>query len=70
MWVYDLVAASKFQKTAGQIIREKYPEQKLDDADWYTATIEGVDKPHTTSRAEYMVGFLKQAQIDIQADAV
>lgn len=59
-WVIGAVAASKYQKTAGQIICEAYPEQQLDHADWYNVKMEGTEK-HTTSRVGYITRLLGQA---------
>ena len=66
-WVIDIVTASKFQKTAGEIICEKYPEQGLDAADWYLAKIEGVENENV-SRVEYITSLLKEAHKDADYD--
>ena len=51
--VFEAVKESQFQITAGKILCKEYPEQKLDDADWYHAVMPGiVNQP--ISRADYI----------------
>lgn len=55
--VFEKVKESNFQTTAGQIIAGQYPDQNLDDADWYLAKMEGVQN-QSISRFDYMHTYL------------